>query len=160
MDARAEVKEALVQHYGVHLFQEVLDLLGTEEMYRFPTDGLVKIHFPGFEEETERIDGPWMGGGQNYIRIDETTFQDAWGVIRRIGSDGKFVETFGQFGIDVASFNLPIGVGTDSSGNIFVADSVNNRVMKFAPLDTDLPEVDALDVNVSEPDVPEPVEEE
>ena len=92
LDARAEVQEALVIHYGRQSFQEVLDLLETEEMYRFPTDGLVKIHFPGFEERAERVDGPWMGGGQNYIRLDETTFQDAWGVVRRIGSDGKFVE--------------------------------------------------------------------
>jgi uroporphyrinogen decarboxylase len=92
LDARAEVQEALVKHYGVQSFQEVLDLLGTEEMYRFPTDGLVKIHFPGFEDRAERIAGPWMGGGQNYIRIDETAFQDAWGVVRRIGGDGKFVE--------------------------------------------------------------------
>ncbi len=53
---------------------------------------MVKVYFPGYEERAERIDGPWMGGGQKYIRLDESTFRDAWGVVRRIGSDGKFVE--------------------------------------------------------------------
>ncbi len=92
IDARAEVKDALRRHYAVDSFERVLEILGAEEMYRFPTDGMVKIRFPGFEEQAERIDGPWMGGGENYIRLDEQTFQDGWGVVRRIGSDGKFVE--------------------------------------------------------------------
>jgi len=52
-------------------------------------------------------------------------------------SEGNFVETFGQFGIDTASFNLPIGIAVDNDGHIFVVDSVNNRVMKFAPLDSE-----------------------
>ena len=92
MDARVEVKDVLMRHYTVDSFQEVLDILGAEEMYRFKTDEMVRVRFPGFEEQAERIDGPWMGGGEHYIRLDESTFQDAWGVVRRIGSDGKFVE--------------------------------------------------------------------
>ena len=92
MDARAEVKEMLMEYYAADSFDNVLEILGAEEMYRFKTDEMVKVYFPGFEERAERIDGPWMGGGQNYIRLDESTFQDAWGVVRRIGSDGKFVE--------------------------------------------------------------------
>jgi len=92
MDARDEVKDALMEYYAVDSFDKVLEILGAEEMYRFKTDEIVKLHFPGFEEQAERIDGPWMGGGQKYARLDESTFQDAWGVVRRIGSDGKFVE--------------------------------------------------------------------
>jgi len=92
IDAREEVKDSLMEYYAVASFEEVLDILGCDEMYRFQTDAMVKIDFPGFEERAERIEGPWMGGGQKYIRLDETTFQDAWGVVRRIGSDGKFVE--------------------------------------------------------------------
>ena len=92
IDARTEVKDALTRYYRVGSFQEVLDILDAEEMYRFPSDRLVKIDFPDFEHKAEQIDGPWMGGGQSYIRMDERTFQDAWGVVRRIGSDGKFVE--------------------------------------------------------------------
>ena len=92
MSARAEVKDALMRHYAVDSFEKVLEILGAEQMYRFKRDGMVNIRFPGFEEQAERIDGPWMGGGEHYIRLDERTFQDAWGVVRRIGSDGKFVE--------------------------------------------------------------------
>jgi hypothetical protein len=92
MDARAEVKVSLMEYYAVDSFDKVLEILGCEEMYRFQTDEMVKVWFPGFEERAERIDGPWMGGGQKYIRLDDKRFRDAWGVVRRIGSDGKFVE--------------------------------------------------------------------
>ena len=92
IDARTEVRAALAEYYAVDTFDQVLEILQAEEMYRFKTDELVRVRFPGFEEQAQRIDGPWMGGGQNYIRVDERTFQDAWGVVRRIGSDGKFVE--------------------------------------------------------------------
>jgi len=92
IDARAEVKDTLTQHYAVASFERVLEILGAEEMYQLRTDGMVKVRFPGFEERAERIDGPWIGGGEHYIRLDQRTFQDAWGVVRRIGSDGKFVE--------------------------------------------------------------------
>lgn len=92
IDARQEVKEKLVQYYGVESFEDVLQILGAENMYRFQTDTMLKVSFPGYEEKAELMEGPWMGGGQKYIKIDERTFQDAWGIVRQIGSDGKFVE--------------------------------------------------------------------
>ena len=54
--------------------------------------------------------------------------------------EGEFLQTFGQFGIDVSSFNLPIGVAVDQDGNVFVSDSGNNRIMKFAPLEDETTE--------------------
>ena len=33
-----------------------------------------------------------MGAGGRYIFHDERTYEDQWGVVRRIGEDGKYVE--------------------------------------------------------------------
>ncbi|MEA3459633.1 MAG: TIGR03663 family protein, partial [Chloroflexota bacterium] len=49
-------------------------------------------------------------------------------------SDGKFLATFGEYGLDENSFGLPIGVGVDAEGDSYVVDSGNNRVMKFGPI--------------------------
>jgi sugar lactone lactonase YvrE len=62
-------------------------------------------------------------------------------VIRRIGTDGV-VTTFaglpGSFGIDDgtadgARFYSPTGVAVDSSGNLYVADSMNSTIRKITP---------------------------
>jgi sugar lactone lactonase YvrE len=46
-------------------------------------------------------------------------------------SDGKFVQTWGTFGTDASSFGLSSGIASDSLGRIWVADSANNRVLRF-----------------------------
>lgn len=92
IDARREVRSELVKYFGVANYQEVLAILEAEEMYRFPTDSMIKIKFPNFEERAEVLEGPWLGGGKKYIRLDSQLFQDEWGVIRRIGEDGKYVQ--------------------------------------------------------------------
>ncbi len=46
-------------------------------------------------------------------------------------NDGGFAGLWGQFGTDNSSFGLPSGIAVDSDGNIWVADSGNNRLMKF-----------------------------
>ena len=38
---------------------------------------------------------------------------------------------FGSLGSGNAQFNSPQGIRTDSSGNVYVADSINNRIQKF-----------------------------
>jgi uncharacterized protein (TIGR03663 family) len=48
--------------------------------------------------------------------------------------DGEFVATFGEYGFDSKSFALPTGVAVDGEGNVYVTDSANHRVMKFAPV--------------------------
>ena len=47
--------------------------------------------------------------------------------------DGKFIGTFGVFGTDARSFNLPAGLAAQD-GFIYVADAGNNRIMKFQTL--------------------------
>ena len=47
---------------------------------------------------------------------------------------GEFVATFGEYGFDSKSFSLPTGIAVDGEGNVYVTDSANHRVMKFAPI--------------------------
>src|SRR4030042_2413926 len=93
IDARLEVQEALKNYYGVTSYQEVLDILGAVDIDRFPTDSWIKVRFPGYDDKAELIEGPWswLGGDQKYIKIDEKTFKNAWGIIFKIGANGKYV---------------------------------------------------------------------
>ncbi len=45
---------------------------------------------------------------------------------------GQFVQLWGQFGTDNASFGLPSGIATDPAGNVWVTDANNNRLMRFS----------------------------
>ncbi|GAC1324876.1 MAG: hypothetical protein NVSMB25_22830 [Thermoleophilaceae bacterium] len=60
-------------------------------------------------------------------RIQE--FSSAGGFLRRFGRNGGD----GSAGRGNGEFNRPRGVTTDGFGNVYVADSRNNRIKKFAP---------------------------
>lgn len=49
--------------------------------------------------------------------------------------EGHYLAQFGRFGQDASSFNVPNGIALDSQDNIYVVDSGNGRVLKFAALD-------------------------
>ena len=44
---------------------------------------------------------------------------------------GTFVTTWGSSGTGDGQFNAPLGVATDGNGNVYVADTNNNRIQKF-----------------------------
>ena len=46
-------------------------------------------------------------------------------------TNGDLLSTFGQFGQDVGSFKLPLGLSFADDGSLFTLDSENNRVLKF-----------------------------
>ena len=48
--------------------------------------------------------------------------------------NGSYVARFGQFGSGNGQFNLPNGIFIDSADNIYVADTGNNRIVRFPPL--------------------------
>jgi sugar lactone lactonase YvrE len=44
---------------------------------------------------------------------------------------GQFLLSFGQYGFDMGSFTLPLGMAFDAEDNLYVVDSDNSRVLKF-----------------------------
>ena len=49
---------------------------------------------------------------------------------------GTFVTTWGSSGTGDGQFNAPLGVATDGNGNVYVADTNNNRIQKFTSTGT------------------------
>ena len=45
----------------------------------------------------------------------------------------EFILKWGSQGSGDGQFQRPIGIGADSSGNVFVADPWNHRIQKFTP---------------------------
>ena len=51
--------------------------------------------------------------------------------IIKFSNDGALLSVFGVRGNDLSSFNLPIGLAFDVVGNLYVADSGNQRILVF-----------------------------
>jgi uroporphyrinogen decarboxylase len=86
---RAEVHRALVEYWGVADMSEVHRTLGTDG---WGGVGL-GLEFPGYAERcTGKLEGDMPYAGGRYIFHDERTFEDQWQVVRRVGTDGKYVE--------------------------------------------------------------------
>lgn len=49
-------------------------------------------------------------------------------------ANGNYLARFGQFGTGNGQFNLPNGLFIDAEDNIYVADTGNNRIVRFPPL--------------------------
>ncbi len=52
--------------------------------------------------------------------------------MQKLDSSGAFLLTFGSHGSGDGQFDSPCGVYADSSGTIYVADTMNDRVQKFS----------------------------
>jgi len=82
---RPEMMRALQEHLGT---EDVCEALGID----FASRG-IREHHPEFEKKcngTLEGDMPYAGG--RYIFHDERTFETAWGIVFRVGEDGKLVE--------------------------------------------------------------------
>jgi DNA-binding beta-propeller fold protein YncE len=53
--------------------------------------------------------------------------------IQKFNSDGKFLDSFGESGVDDGKFNRPSKIAVDSQGNMYVADWGNERVQVLDP---------------------------
>ena len=87
---RPEPKRALVEHYSSDDFGQVLDTLGVTR----PTNIDIRWADPEWEHRTDLqvLAGESPSAGGRYVLHDAHTFEDEWGVVRRVGSDGKYDE--------------------------------------------------------------------
>ncbi len=103
---REEVDQAVMKHYGVETYKEVEQILGAD----INRSVGVKSRHPEWEARINgELDGPYGHIGKTVLR-DERTFEDAWGVVQRIGSNGKYLEWVdGPFAKtdDLDSFDWP-----------------------------------------------------
>ena len=85
---RVETLNALKNHFNTEDTDDVFKKLGID--FRWID---VPIRYPEFEK---RINGNLPeeapGGGEPYIFHDKQTFEDQWGIVQRLGDDGKYVE--------------------------------------------------------------------
>jgi uroporphyrinogen decarboxylase len=87
---RPDVDARLQAHLGLDTWPEVLERLGVEE-----TRGVgSRMRFPAWEARTDKLakGGAWPGAGTEYVWHDERTFEDQWGVVWRIGSEGRYLQ--------------------------------------------------------------------
>ncbi len=82
----------------------------------------------GWESETV-VNKPYLAvDGQGRVFISDP---EGYRIIAYDGATGEVLATWGQYGQDLASFQLPVGIDVDAQGQLLVADSDNNRIMKF-----------------------------
>ena len=53
--------------------------------------------------------------------------------VQKFDSNGTFITKWGSSGTGNGQFNFPSDVAIDSSGNVYITDSNNNRIQVFAP---------------------------
>ena len=51
--------------------------------------------------------------------------------VQKFDSNGNFIKEWGSYGSNKGQFKAPIGITVSSSGNVYVADSENNRIQIF-----------------------------
>ncbi len=87
---RPDVDRALLQHL------DLPDMAALAE--RFGFDGWagagLGLSFPEWDARADKKTrhGDWPGAGRPYVWHDDSTFEDEWGVIQRVGADGRYVE--------------------------------------------------------------------
>ena len=87
---RIEPERALIEHYGVETIDEVKDILGICRMHDFTA----RWANPEWENRTDLkpLAGVSPSAGGRFFFHDERTFENEWGVVRRVGRDGKYDE--------------------------------------------------------------------
>ena len=90
---------------------------------------------PGANAQFNSPNGGWVDAVGNVFIADSSNHR-----IRKVTPEGT-VSTLAGTGVpgyldgraDQAMFNLPLGVCVDTNGNVFVADTGNNRIRKISP---------------------------
>ncbi|MCL2742001.1 MAG: FG-GAP-like repeat-containing protein, partial [Oscillospiraceae bacterium] len=53
--------------------------------------------------------------------------------VQAFGPDGAFVRKWGRYGFGEGELNIPMGIAVGVGGDVYVADTYNNRIQRFSP---------------------------
>ena len=85
---RKETTEALKRHFNTDSDEQVFKELDID--FRWIS---IPACYPDFAKRVNgRLDGVAPGPGREYIFHDRQRFEDHWGVVQRVGDDGKYLE--------------------------------------------------------------------
>ncbi len=85
---RKETIDLLKQHFKVDSEEEVYKKLDID--FRWIS---IPVEYPEFNKKVNGLlKGEAPGAGQKYIFHDLQTFENHWGVVQRVGDDGKYLE--------------------------------------------------------------------
>jgi hypothetical protein len=87
---RPKPEHAHIQYYGARDFEEVQAILGITRIQKIK----VACSNPEWESRTDlqTLTGESPLAGGRYLLHDERTYEDESGIVRRVGSDGKYDE--------------------------------------------------------------------
>jgi sugar lactone lactonase YvrE len=118
----------------------VTDALGTEgkghQIFKFTPTGqvLMTLGKPGAGTGgTDTLNRPSdvIVGRNGDIFVADGHGGNAVSRIVKFSSEGKFLKAWGKTGSGRGEFNVPHALALDSSGRLFVADRMNNRIQIF-----------------------------
>jgi uroporphyrinogen decarboxylase len=85
---RSETMAQLKEHFRTDSKETVLEELGVD----FRWTG-VNARYPDYEKRINgTLEGDAPGAGRAYIFHDKQTFEDEWGIVHRVGDDGKYLQ--------------------------------------------------------------------
>lgn len=85
---RSETMRGLKEHFGTDSDEEIKNGLGVD--FRWKSSGAM---FPAFAKKCNgKLRGDAPGAGRSYIFHDRDSFEDEWGIVHRVGCDGKYLE--------------------------------------------------------------------
>ena len=71
-------------------------------------------------------------GGDIYV-LENGALASAANEISYYDSGGNFLGSWGAYGVGNGQFKNPASIAIDSTGDVYVADNVNDRIQQFAP---------------------------
>ena len=106
---------------------------GNQRIQKFSSSGRFLLSWGSSGSDPGEFSGPAGvtvdGGGHVYV-VDQGNHR-----IQKFDSSGNLLTLWGSEGSGLANgaaqFSSPTGVTVDSSGNVYVVDSANNRIQKF-----------------------------